>query len=167
MAGVPCVLHFRPGIHKSGPTSVVLEINQLGTLGTLRTGLKERELGSEDTRNRRGTAGTGPADIAAGRATSKMYSPLRNGKIEEGQTMTDAKELLSEEMIRQIEDAARTQNRKPAAVLEEAWKRYIATHRLERLAHRGEDQARALGIREEDIPQLVREVRRENRSRGR
>jgi hypothetical protein len=34
--------------------------------------------------------------------------------------MTDAKELLSEELIQQIEEAARTQNRKPAEVVEEA-----------------------------------------------
>ena len=81
--------------------------------------------------------------------------------------MTDAKELLSEELIQQIEEAARAQNRKPAEVLEEAWSRYMATRRLERLAQRGEERARALGIREKDVPRLVDEVRQENRVRGR
>jgi len=92
---------------------------------------------------------------------------VRNGRIEEGQAMTDAKELLSEDMIRQIEEAARSQNKKPGEVLREAWGRYMATHRLEWLAQRGEERARALGIREEDVPRLVGEVRRENKARGR
>jgi hypothetical protein len=35
--------------------------------------------------------------------------------------MTDAMELFSEELIQQIEEGARTQNRKPAEVLEGAW----------------------------------------------
>lgn len=81
--------------------------------------------------------------------------------------MTDAKELLSEEMIQQIEEAARTQNRKPAEVIEEAWRRYLTTCRLEQLAQRGEERARVRGIREKDVPRLVREVRQENRVRGR
>jgi hypothetical protein len=81
--------------------------------------------------------------------------------------MTDAKELLSEELIQQIEEAARTQNRKPAEVLDEAWGRYMATRRLEQLAQRGEERARALGIREEDVPRLMDEVRQENRVHGR
>jgi len=78
--------------------------------------------------------------------------------------MTDAKELLSEKMIKQIEEAARTQNRRPVEVLEEAWGRYMTTRRLEQLAERGEERARALGIQEDDVPRLVGEVRRENRA---
>jgi len=81
--------------------------------------------------------------------------------------MTDAKELISEELIQQIEEAARIQNRKPAEVLEEAWSRYMATRRLEQLARRGEERARARGIREEDVQRLVSEARQENRVHGR
>ena len=39
--------------------------------------------------------------------------------------MTNAKELLSGEMIQQIEEAARTENRKPAEVLQDAVREYL------------------------------------------
>jgi hypothetical protein len=80
--------------------------------------------------------------------------------------MTDARELLSGEMIEQIEACAREQGRKPVEVLEEAVGRYMAQRRLERLVERGERLAQQRGIREEDVPELVRQVRREN-ARGR
>lgn len=79
--------------------------------------------------------------------------------------MTDAKELLSEEMIRQIETCAREQGRKPAVVLEEAVGPYMALRRLERLAERGGELAK--GIREEDVPDVVHKLRQENKARGR
>src|SRR5712691_2555395 len=69
--------------------------------------------------------------------------------------MTDEKQLLSDELLQQIEDCAREQNRKPSEVLEEAVRRYMALCRLERLAERGEERARARGIREGDVPGLV------------
>jgi len=81
--------------------------------------------------------------------------------------MTDDKQLLSDELLQQIEDCAREQNRKPSEVLEEAVRRYMALRRLERLAERGEERARARGIREEDVPSLVQEVRQEKIVRGR
>ena len=46
--------------------------------------------------------------------------------------MTDEKQLLSDELLQQIEDCAREQKRKPSEVLEEAVRRYIALRRLER-----------------------------------
>ena len=81
--------------------------------------------------------------------------------------MTDAKEVLSEELLRKLEEMARAENRKPSEVLEEAVRRYMAVRRLERLAERGETLARAKGISEEELPSLVDEVRRENRVRER
>jgi hypothetical protein len=48
-----------------------------------------------------------------------------------------------------------------------AVRRYLAVRRLEQFAEKGEERARARGIREEDVPSLVEEVRRENRERGR
>jgi len=81
--------------------------------------------------------------------------------------MTDAKEVLSEELLRKLEEMARAENRKPSEVLEEAVRRYMAVRRLERLAERGEALARAKGISEEELPSLVDEVRRENRVRER
>lgn len=81
--------------------------------------------------------------------------------------MATMKIPLSEELQQQVEDLAREQHREPAEVLEEAVRRYVGVQRLEKLAERGEKRARALGIKEEDVPGLVHEVRRENRERGR
>jgi hypothetical protein len=65
--------------------------------------------------------------------------------------MTDAREILSQELIDQIEQCAREQGRKPVEVLEEAIGRYMASRRLARLAERGEALARRRGVREEDV----------------
>ncbi|HXJ95880.1 MAG TPA: hypothetical protein VMT20_23825 [Terriglobia bacterium] len=81
--------------------------------------------------------------------------------------MRDTKELLSDGLLRKVEETAQAQNRKPADVVEEAVGRYLAGQRLEDLGARLERRARAKGIREKDVPRLVDEVRRENEARGR
>jgi hypothetical protein len=81
--------------------------------------------------------------------------------------MTDARELLTQEMIQQIEDCAKEQGRRPVEVLQEAVGRYMASRRLERLVERGERLAQRRNIKEDNIPELVQQVRRENRARGR
>ena len=80
--------------------------------------------------------------------------------------MTDARELLTREMIERIETCAKQQGSEPVEVLEEALNRYLAQQRLERLARRGEGLARERGIREEDVPELVCQVRQENAQRS-
>ena len=80
--------------------------------------------------------------------------------------MTEAK-LLSDDLLRQIEDTARAQNRKPAEVLEEAVKQYLDKQSWVDFVERNERRARALGIAEEGVPGLVDEVRRENRENRR
>jgi predicted transcriptional regulator len=79
--------------------------------------------------------------------------------------MPETKSPLSEELQRQVEELAREQHRQPSEVLEDAVRRYVGVKTLERLAKKGEARARALGIKEEDVPRLVEEVRRENRGR--
>jgi predicted transcriptional regulator len=81
--------------------------------------------------------------------------------------MTDAKELLTDELVQQVEDLARAQNRKPAEVLQEAVAQYAEKQSWMEFVKRNENRAAALGLTEEDIPRLVREVRRENREHGR
>jgi predicted transcriptional regulator len=81
--------------------------------------------------------------------------------------MTDAKELLSDEMISQIEAAARTQNRKPAEVLQDAVKQYLERQSWAEFVGRNEQRAREMGITENDVSRLVEEYRRENRERRR
>lgn len=81
--------------------------------------------------------------------------------------MTEIKEILSDDVRHQVEELAREQKREPADVLEEAVRRYAAVKRLECFAEKAERHARALGIKEEDVPKLVNEVRRENETRRR
>jgi predicted transcriptional regulator len=81
--------------------------------------------------------------------------------------MTNAKELLSDELMRQVEEAARAQKRKPGDLLEEAVSRYLDELNWRALVGRAEDRNRAKGISEEDVPRLVSEVRRENHERDR
>ncbi len=81
--------------------------------------------------------------------------------------MANTRTPLSDDLQQKIEEIALEQNREPAEVLDEAVRRYIGIRTLEKLAERNEQRARAMGIREEDVPRLVDEVRRENQSRGR
>lgn len=81
--------------------------------------------------------------------------------------MTDARELLSEELIHQIEETAHAQNRKPAEVLEEAVRKYLDEQSWQSFVGNAEERNRAKGLAEEDVPRLVSEARRENQERGR
>ena len=80
--------------------------------------------------------------------------------------MTNPKTMLSDESQQQIEQLAHLQHREPGDVLEEAVRRYSTACRLERFADKMEQRARERGIREEDVPRLVGDVRRENAERG-
>jgi predicted transcriptional regulator len=77
------------------------------------------------------------------------------------------KALISEELRERVETFARDENREPSDVVEEALGRYLASQRLEKLGRKFERRALESGIREEDISDIVHEVRRENRARGR
>jgi predicted transcriptional regulator len=77
----------------------------------------------------------------------------------------EGKALLSDELKQRVEDFARQQNREPADVVEEALNRYVASDRL--FSAKLETLAISRGIREEDVPDLVHEVRRESTERGR
>lgn len=81
--------------------------------------------------------------------------------------MANGKELLSDELLEQVEQAARAQHREPAELVEEAVRKYLKSERLERFVDRAERRAHGKGLREEDVPRLVSEVRRENQERGR
>jgi len=81
--------------------------------------------------------------------------------------MTTPKTMLSDESQRQIEQLANEQQRQPGEVLEEAVRRYAAACRLQRFADKMGQRARDKGIREEDVPRLLEEVRRENVEPGR
>lgn len=77
--------------------------------------------------------------------------------------MTDVKELLSDDLLRQIEETAQAQNRKPSDVLQEAVKQYLEKQSWVEFVGRNEQRARDMGLTEDDVPRLIEEVRRENR----
>jgi predicted ABC-class ATPase len=81
--------------------------------------------------------------------------------------MTDVKELLSEDLLHQLEEAARAQDRKPAELLQEAVRKYLDDLSWVAFVETNERRARANGITEEDVPRFVEEVRRENAERVR
>ncbi len=81
--------------------------------------------------------------------------------------MTDGKQILSDELMEQVAQLAHQQHRQPAEVLQDAIQQYAATYRLERFSEKMARRAQEKGIREEDIPDLVRQVRREEQQRGR
>ena len=79
--------------------------------------------------------------------------------------MTDAREIVSPELIRQIEEEARTENRRPSQVIEDAWRRYVDEKSWERLIDSGQKNARRLGLKESDVDGLIAEYRGDKRPR--
>lgn len=78
-----------------------------------------------------------------------------------------AKALLSDQPLKQVQDAARAQNGEPAEIVSEAVRKYLDDQRWERLVMGGEKSAQERGFTEADVPRLIEEVRREKRTRGR
>jgi predicted transcriptional regulator len=79
--------------------------------------------------------------------------------------MATTKIPLSDELQRQIEDAARDQHRQPSELLEEAVRQYLDRQSWVHFVQENERNARARRIAETDVDRLISEVRRENRTR--
>ena len=79
--------------------------------------------------------------------------------------MRDAKEILTPELIQQIEEAAHRENRRPSEVLEDAWRRYVEEKSWVELVERGRENAKRLGIQESDVDRLISDYRAEKRAR--
>jgi len=77
--------------------------------------------------------------------------------------MTDTKGLLSEELLHQVEETARAQNRQPAEVVTEAVAKYLEEQSWRQYVEHNEIRAGAKGITEDDVDRLISEVRNENR----
>lgn len=77
--------------------------------------------------------------------------------------MTDTKGLLSDELLRQVEETARAQSREPAEVVTDAVAKNLEEQSWRQYVERNEARARAKGISEDDIDRLISEVRSENR----
>ena len=77
------------------------------------------------------------------------------------------KTLLSDELLHQVEETARAQNRQPAEVVTEAVQHYLQEQSWRHYVEDNERRARAKGIGEEDVERLIAEVRSENQQLGR
>jgi hypothetical protein len=67
----------------------------------------------------------------------------------------------------ELQRAADVEQRSPEEVVEDAVERYLRVKRRERLYAYGEGQAKRHGIVEEDVPALVKEIRRDTTARDR
>ena len=77
--------------------------------------------------------------------------------------MTNGTDLVSAELLREIEAAAKEDRRRPAELVGEALGDFLKNRRWRRLVERGQERARALGLTEADLPRLIAETRTENR----
>ena len=66
-----------------------------------------------------------------------------------------------------MQETTRAQNRQPEDVVSEALSRYLDDQKWESLVIAGEWRAKENGLTEADVPRLIEEVRRENRTRER
>jgi predicted transcriptional regulator len=81
--------------------------------------------------------------------------------------VSDSSIRVSEALMAELKRAADVEQRSPEEVVEDAVERYLRLKRRERLYAYGEGQAERLGIKEEDVPTLVKEIRRDTFARGR
>jgi hypothetical protein len=70
---------------------------------------------------------------------------------------------LPEVIMAEVEKLAQKEQRTPIQIVQEAVTRLLADKKLQELYAFGESQARNLGISEGDVPELVKQVRREFR----
>jgi predicted transcriptional regulator len=80
---------------------------------------------------------------------------------------TEPRPLLSVDLLQQVEETARAQNRNPEEVVSEAVRKYLEEQSWIKFVEKNEAHARARGITEEDVDRLISEVRSENRQSGR
>jgi predicted transcriptional regulator len=73
--------------------------------------------------------------------------------------VSDTSVRVSEALMAELQRAADVEQRSPEEVVEDAVERYLRVKRRERLYAYGEGQAKRLGIVEEDVPGLVKEIR--------
>jgi predicted transcriptional regulator len=81
--------------------------------------------------------------------------------------VSDSNIRVSEALMAALQKAADVEQRSPEEVVEDAVERYLRLKRRESLYAYGEGQAERLGIEEEGVPALVKEIRRDTSARGR
>ncbi len=66
---------------------------------------------------------------------------------------------MPESLMAEVQKRAEAEQRSPEELVQEAVERYLRLKRRGKLYVYGEMQARKLGIREEDVPHLVKQTR--------
>jgi hypothetical protein len=66
---------------------------------------------------------------------------------------------MPESLMAEVQKRAEAEQRSPEELVQEAVERYLRLKRREKLYVYGEQQARKPGIREEDVPHLVKQTR--------
>lgn len=66
-------------------------------------------------------------------------------------------------LLAEVQAAAEEENRTREELVREAVERYLKARRWQRLLAYGEQQARALGLNEADVPRIIEEYRRQSR----
>jgi len=74
---------------------------------------------------------------------------------------------LPEGLLAEVQKAAEAEKRSPEALVEEAVTAYLERKRLQELYAYGARQAEKMGIPEAEIPDVVKQWRRETAERGR
>jgi metal-responsive CopG/Arc/MetJ family transcriptional regulator len=71
------------------------------------------------------------------------------------------KPLLSDELLREVHEAADAEQRGVNEVLADAVRLYLDDRKWRNLVESGSRRAQALGLTEDDVPRLVAEARRD------
>lgn len=84
------------------------------------------------------------------------YSECNDDK---GMAIADSSIRMPEGLMAEVQKRAEAEQRSPEELVQEAVERYLRQKRREKLYAYGEEQARKLGIQEEDVPDLVKQTR--------
>lgn len=79
--------------------------------------------------------------------------------------MANGKDLISDELLREVQEAADAEQRGVDEVLTDAVRRYLDDRTWQRLVASAQHRAKAKGLTEDDVPRLVAEARRGRHSR--
>jgi hypothetical protein len=75
--------------------------------------------------------------------------------------------FLPESLLAEIQSTAEAEHRSADEVAADAVRKYLDDQKWQQLVTAGERRAREKGLTEDDVPRLIEEVRRENRTRER
>jgi predicted transcriptional regulator len=82
-----------------------------------------------------------------------------------GDMASEKNVALPDDLLTAVAELAETEGKTPDEIIAVATRRYIAREQLDRLVRRNEQRALELGIKEEDVPDIVKQWRREQRRR--